>query len=202
MDGISKVGKLTGRDYKTIKKGIDELNKIEKIEETERIRRPGAGRKRIEIKDPTIIKDLEKIMKENTADGPMNFLKWTNKSTYTIANELKKSGHKIRPDTVSRLLKEQNYSLQANVKTIEGNSVPERDEQFKYISKQVREFIKNNGSVNVGTSYDTSKFAVESIQQWWNLMGKIHYPNAKNLLICADGGGSNGSRRLGWKFFL
>ena len=61
---------------------------------------------------------------------------------------------------------------------------------------------RNEGFVNVGISYDTSEFAVESISQWWNLMGKISYPDANGLLICADGGGSNGSRRRGWKFFL
>jgi hypothetical protein len=55
---------------------------------------------------------------------------------------------------------------------------------------------------NDGISRGTSDFAVESIRQWWNVSGKKHYPNAKGLLICADGGGSNGSRRRGWKFFL
>jgi len=56
--------------------------------------------------------------------------------------------------------------------------------------------------VNVGISRDTSEFAVESIRQWWQILGKKHYQDAKGLLICADGGGSNGSRRRGWKFFL
>jgi hypothetical protein len=49
---------------------------------------------------------------------------------------------------------------------------------------------------------DTSEFAVESIRQWWHILGKKHYQGANELLICADGGGSNGSRRRGWKFFL
>ena len=61
---------------------------------------------------------------------------------------------------------------------------------------------RNEGLVNVGTSYDTSEFAVESIRQWWLMFGRIHYPNAKKLMICADGGGSNGSRNRGWKFHL
>lgn len=61
---------------------------------------------------------------------------------------------------------------------------------------------RGEGFVNVGISRDTSEFAVESIRQWWKVSGKKHYPNARELLICADGGGSNGSRRRGWKFFL
>ena len=60
----------------------------------------------------------------------------------------------------------------------------------------------NEGFVNVGMTHDTSEFAVNSILQWWNCMGKIHYPNAKKLLICADGGGSNGSRNRLWKYCL
>jgi Rhodopirellula transposase. len=58
---------------------------------------------------------------------------------------------------------------------------------------------KNEGFVNVGTSADTAEFAVNSIYQWWKMLGVEHYPNATRLLICADGGGSNGSRNRSWK---
>jgi hypothetical protein len=57
----------------------------------------------------------------------------------------------------------------------------------------------NVGWVNVGTDYDTSAFAVESIRRWWQTMGRPCYPEAKRLLITADGGGSNGSRVRLWK---
>jgi len=60
----------------------------------------------------------------------------------------------------------------------------------------------NKGFVNVGISYDTAEFAVESVRQWWKQLGKKHYPKAKELLITADSGGSNGSRNRGWKYFL
>ena len=61
---------------------------------------------------------------------------------------------------------------------------------------------ENEGFVNVGTSYDTSQFAVDSISQWWWLLGKEKYPHAKQILITADGGGSNGSRVKLWKTSL
>ena len=61
---------------------------------------------------------------------------------------------------------------------------------------------KNEGFVNVGTSADTGEFAVNSIRQWWQQVGKVNYPNADKILICADGGGSNGSRNRSWKFNL
>ena len=60
----------------------------------------------------------------------------------------------------------------------------------------------NKGFVNVGISSDTAEFAVESIRQWWKQLGKKHYPKAKELLITADSGGSNGYRNRGWKYFL
>ena len=60
----------------------------------------------------------------------------------------------------------------------------------------------NAGWVSVGTDHDTSAFAVESIRRWWNMMGREAYPEASQLLITADGGGSNGSRVRLWKLEL
>ena len=57
----------------------------------------------------------------------------------------------------------------------------------------------NQGWVNVGRDHDTAVFAVESIRRWWYAMGQAVYPHAQRLLICADGGGSNGSRVRLWK---
>lgn len=58
---------------------------------------------------------------------------------------------------------------------------------------------ENTGWVNVGTDADTAEFAVESIRQWWRWMGRERYPKARELLICADSGGSNGYRSYLWK---
>ena len=66
----------------------------------------------------------------------------------------------------------------------------------------VYDLFANNGFVNVGTHHDTAAFAVESIRAWWTAMGAKLYPNAKQLLITADGGGSNGPRLRLWKWEL
>lgn len=66
----------------------------------------------------------------------------------------------------------------------------------------IYDILNNEGFVNVGTSYDTSQFAVDSISQWWSLLGKKKYSAAKKILITADGGGSNGSRVKLWKTSL
>lgn len=60
----------------------------------------------------------------------------------------------------------------------------------------------NKGFVNIGINFDTAEFAVNSLRQWWKLVGQENYPRAKKILICADGGGSNGSRNRLWKYEL
>ena len=259
--GISKVNKLTGRAMDTIRKGIREIKSEENIKSRiGRLRKKGGGRKKIADKNPEIKKEIEYILEENTAGDPMSRLKWTNKSTYTIANELRNKNKYISEDSVGRIIKQLGYSLQANIKSKESGSSEERDSQFKYINKQVnlfeernipvisvdakkkelvgnfknsgRRWMKkgraeivnvydfwflaegkaipygiydinmNNGFVNVGIDHNTSEFAVESIRQWWNNIGKKNYQDAKELLICADGGGSNASRSRLWKFYL
>lgn len=66
----------------------------------------------------------------------------------------------------------------------------------------VYDISRNEGWVSVGTDHDTSAFAVESIRQWWNTMGKVAYPEAQKLLVTADSGGSNGYRVRLWKIEL
>lgn len=61
---------------------------------------------------------------------------------------------------------------------------------------------RNEGMVNVGCSHDTAEYAVASLRRWWQMLGRRHYPQARRLLICADGGGSNGSRNRAWKYYL
>lgn len=66
----------------------------------------------------------------------------------------------------------------------------------------VYDLSRNEGWVNVGIDHDTASFAVESIRRWWNRMGKKRYPNATELMITADCGGSNGNRNRLWKVEL
>jgi hypothetical protein len=61
---------------------------------------------------------------------------------------------------------------------------------------------RNEGMVNVGRTHDTAEFAVESIRRWWRQFGVRHYPNARQLFICADSGGSNAARNRAWKYHL
>ena len=87
---------------------------------------------------------------------------------------------------------------------------PEEVETYDFLSLAdgkgipygVYDMTINQGWVCVGTDHDTAQFAVHAIRQWWRQMGLVEYSRAKELLITADGGGSNGSRNRLWKYEL
>jgi hypothetical protein len=95
-----------------------------------------------------------------------------------------------------------------NGKTWQPEGKPELVKVHDFIDKElgranpygVYDVASNTGWVSVGTDHDTASFAVETIRRWWYSMGKQRYPEASELMITADGGGSNGSRVRLWKF--
>jgi len=259
--GISSLSAWTGLSRTTITKAVEELQSGKAVNPGEgRVRRVGGGRKKVEGVDPGVGDRLEKILEETTAGDPMSQLRWTSKSTRTMAEELTRLGHPVTGVTVARCLDDMGYSLQANRKSKEGPQHADRDVQFRYIHRQVRAVLatgdpvisvdakkkelvgpfknagrtwrpqgkpqevntkdfpslakgkalpygvydtgQNRAVVNVGVTHDTAEFAVESIRRWWKLDGQNSYPAAQRLLICADAGGSNGSRLRAWKLNL
>jgi len=262
--GISAVSEATRMSRTTIRKGIREIQEefpdLAEDVASQRCRCDGGGRRPLHETDESLLGDLKKLVEPATRGDPSSPLLWTSKSTRKLSTELARMGHQVSHMTVSRLLKQLGYSLQANRKMREGADHPDRDAQFLHINKKVRSFqrrrqpvisvdtkkrelvgdfknagrewrpqgspqpvrthdfqdkelgvaipygvydvTQNEGWVNVGTDRDTSEFAVESIRRWWRRMGSRVYPNAKGLLIMADGGGSNGSRRRLWKLCL
>ena len=87
-------------------------------------------------------------------------------------------------------------------------ALPVNDHDFRSLAKGIAiprglyDVRANRGSVMIGTSRDTSQFAVDSIVEWWRQEGRRRYPHAKELLILADSGGSNGARCRLWKYAL
>ncbi len=226
----------------------------------QRCRRPGGGRKKITQSDPTLQSDLEALIEPTTRGDPESPLRWTCKSVQKLAAALTEQGHKVTGQTVSLLLHEMDYSLQANKKSDEGASHPDRDAQFAFINARTRatqargqpvvsvdakkkelvgnfknggrewqpqgkpeqvrvydfvdqeqgkaipygvyDLTKNAAWVSVGCDHDTAEFAVATPWRWWEQMGKPAYPQAQELLVMADGGGSNSSRARLWKVAL
>ena len=118
------------------------------------IREAGGGRKKSEDADPELKAQLGKILEETSAGDPMSALRWTNKSTEAMAEELTRQGHPVSDKTVARCLREMGYSLQLNQKTREGKQHRDRDQQFRYINRQVASYRKSGDPV---LSVDTQK---------------------------------------------
>ena len=106
-----------------------------------RVRRPGGGRKRLAAKDPSLLDDLQGLVEPATRGDPRAPLLWTAKSLRNLAAELRRLGHGISHNVVGDLLRGLGYSLQANRKTREGTSHPDRDAQFEYINEQVKQAL-------------------------------------------------------------
>ena len=152
--GITLVSQVLGLSERTIRRGMEELEAGDLGEMAERARRSGAGRKASEEVDPSLVDDLELLMGETTAGDPMRLLKWTTKSLRSIAKELTQRGHTVSHPTVHRLLRELDYSLWGNKRSIEGKQHPQRDAQFRYLYQQVKRCMRAKIPV---ISVDTKK---------------------------------------------
>jgi hypothetical protein len=260
--GVTTVARATGLSRTTITAGLRELDMPaeDRRAEAVRVRRPGGGRWPLTRTDPQLIGALESLVEPATRGDPESPLRWTCKSTRRLADELTQRDHPVSPRTVAALLRAAGYSLQANRKTREGGSHPDRNAQFEYINASVTRFLKrgqpaisvdtkkkeligdfknggrewrpagepeevhvhdfldkelgkaipygvydmanDQGWVSVGIDHDTAEFAANSIRRWWHEMGRDRFPGAGELLITADGGGSNGTRNRLWKVSL
>ena len=260
--GVKRVSDATGVARGSILAGIKELDEPGSLVPVGpgRVRRPGAGRKKVVEGDPGLREALDRLVEPGARGDPMSPLRWTCKSLMQLARELVAQGHPVSHVTVGVLLKELGYSLQGNRKTLEGAGHPDRTSQFEFINTKAQAALgaaqplisvdtkkkelvgqfKNGGRewrpkgqpeqvkvhdfvdkelgkanpygvydvandsawVSVGTDHDTASFAVESIRRWWLAMGHDVYPDARELMITADGGGSNGSRVRLWKLEL
>src|SRR5437762_1368355 len=163
--GISRLSELTGMSRTTITKAVAELNGRKKLAAAERgqIREAGGGRKKVEDADPALKGQLGKILDETSAGDPMSALRWTNKSTEAMAEELTRQGHPVSDKTVARCLREMGYSMQLNRKTKEGPQHPNRDAQFRYINRQEATFRASGDPV---ISVDTKKKECASSKCW------------------------------------
>jgi hypothetical protein len=260
--GVTLVAAATGLSRPTITAGLRELDlpKAQRIIAAGRVRRAGGGRRPATETDPALMAALEALIEPATRGDPESPLRWTCKSTRRLAEELTQQDHPIGARTVAELLHQAGYSLQANRKTREGGSHPDRNAQFEYINQRVERFgrrgqpaisvdtkkkelvgdfknggrewrpagdpdevrvhdfldkklgkaipygvydiVNNQGWVNVGIDHDTAQFAAHSIRRWWTQMGRRRFPRAKELLVTADGGGSNSHRSRLWKVSL
>jgi len=151
--GIVAVSAATGIAVSTIGRGLKELSALDTLA-PDRIRRPGGGRKLLVDKDATLLDDLLALVEPSERGDPMSPLRWTCKSLSQLAAALVAQGHRIGRTVVGELLHKQKFSLQANRKTREGDSHPDRDAQFVHINDSIKAALAAGEPV---ISVDTKK---------------------------------------------
>jgi transposase len=150
--GIRTVARAAGMGEGTVSRGVAELESGE--DPLGRARADGGGRKRLADLDPGLRGALLALIEPDERGDPMSPLRWTTKSTRTLAAELTRQGHRISADTVGDLLREEGFSLQGNAKAIEGKQSPDRDAQFRYLNEQVKQ---HQDAGEPAVSVDTKK---------------------------------------------
>jgi hypothetical protein len=133
--GINRVMQQSEADWKTIKKGIQEIKAEALYHPGDRIRKAGGGKKKLSFHDPQINTLVEEAA--SPKGNPMSPIRWTTYSMENIAGAVKKLGHMISPMSVYRILKKKGFALKANKKEIEGKgNHPDRNAQFEHINKR------------------------------------------------------------------
>ena len=137
--GVTLVSRLTGMSRSTINIGRRELNEGV-VFSTDRIRREGSGRKRIQECDLGLESDLDRLVEPTSRGDHESPLRWTSLSTRNLAKALQDNGHQVSHSTVAMLLEKVGYSLQGAKKTEEGQSHEDRNGQFEFINRYVKIF--------------------------------------------------------------
>jgi hypothetical protein len=150
--GIAAVARATGMSRSTIQDAVGEVDAGAEV--TERVRRPGAGRKALIDEDPGLLLALDDLVEPTARGDPMSPLRWTAKSVRTLAAELTRQGHPVSASKVGQLLGDMDYSLQAPAKEVEGAQHADRDAQFRHINDQAKEHLDAGEPV---ISIDTKK---------------------------------------------
>jgi len=151
--GTAAVASVAGASWQTVANGAAELASGDSAAPG-RVRRPGAGRKKLADSDPGLVPALRALLEESTRGDPCSPLMWTTLSLRDIAAGLAAQGYRCGKNAVARLLAAQGFSLQGNSRTIEGRRHPDRDAQFRYVNERAKEFLAAGDPV---ISVDTKK---------------------------------------------
>jgi hypothetical protein len=151
--GIAALQRITGLTRPTILRGVREARSPSRLPAGQ-VRASGGGRKRATVLDPGLARALERLVEPDARGDPEKPLRWTLKSTRLLSDELTRQGHAVGRSVVCEMLHDMDYSLQANRKTREGSSHPDRNGQFEHINAQASAFLKSGQPV---ISVDTKK---------------------------------------------
>jgi DNA-binding FadR family transcriptional regulator len=221
--GIAAVSRAASISRNTVAAGAAEIQAAD-VRPGQRVRRPGAGRKSTADREPQLLPALETMLagEQQDAGAP---LEWTLRSSYEIADELRRQGLAISPSSVGQLMRGLGYFASGRARPA---SEPKRTDlygQYRCVCEAAAAFGADGqpvvsiraarkeaadggddgtGSAWVWTGPDMNiiDFAVEAIQRWWTEVSPRRFPNATRLLICTDTFGTDADIRDGWKYYL
>ena len=181
--GIAAVARATGLAISTVTLGRNEVRAGANPDGTlVKTRRRGGGRRRHEVSYPEVVPALEKLVDPATRGDPESPLRWTNKSTRTLAAELSSQyGLSVGSKTVGRLLRQNGYSLQAASKTVEGEQHPDRNAQFEHLNAKAQDCLDRGVPF---ISVDTKK--KELVGNFKNAGREWHAEDAPELVDVHD----------------
>ena len=181
--GVAAASAATGIAVSTIGRGLKDLATSDTLD-PDRVRRPGGGRKLLVEKDATLLDDLLALVEPSERGDPMSPLRWTCKSLSQLTAALVAQGHRIGRTAVGGLLHKQKFSLQANRKTREGDSHPDRNAQFVHINDSVKAALAAGQPV---ISVDTKKKELvgdfKNAGQTWRPQGEPEEVRVHDFLI-------------------
>ena len=151
--GITAVAAATGLSDRTIRTGIREIREGETIG-SGRQRKPGGGRKTLEVHQPDLIAAIERLVEPTERGDPQSPLRWTCKSLTNLESELRQQSFSVSRTKISEVLRQLGYSLQGNRKTREGSDHPDRNAQFEHINRRVKAYRRGG---RPAISVDTKK---------------------------------------------
>jgi len=181
--GLGIVCTAIGIDHKTIQAGMREIHKDVSSATPDRIRREGAGRKKLTDTDSGLVDALDALVEPTTRGDPESPLRWTCESTTNLAEALTRQRHPVSRRSVGNLLHEQKYSLQSNRKTQEGSDHPDRDAQFRFISESTKQMhTKNQPVISVDTKKKELIGNYKNNGQEWRKKGKPREVNTHDFV--------------------
>ena len=198
--GISRIARIAGVHPSTISRGVAELGT--NADERYRIRRAGAGRKPLTVRDPGLVDSLLALLEPAGQGGPAGApLTWTTKSTRSLAEELTDRGHRVSAWSVANLLREAGFRLRTGA----GHRVCAADRELRFgrVHDQARAHLAERQPVLAATARkheftgevwtrarpdrDTVTFTAATIRGWWERGGAIRHPAARRMLVVVDG---------------
>jgi transposase len=183
---ILQVAQDAGVSKNTVRRGREEIEGADRYRPGARQRKEGAGRKKKESQDQTLIADLEGLL--DPKGDPMSLVKWTTKSMAHLKQGLQALGHHVGESTIRRLLQTLGYSLRSNKKNIEGPSHADRDGQFAHIKTQCQVFqAQGHPIISVDCKKKELLGNFQNQGREWQAVGEETVVNVYDFLSVADG---------------